>query len=186
MMNENDLFKTVQAAIGKARAVRKSEKEANNEHSIIVGLQPVCSEYHRATYQSESRFSLFSVGDAQSGANQPSDMDCINQFISDSENDPSILDQPSSLELIIGEIGRLVNSPSGESDSSTSVAQTPIDSLMTIEIRTWLRKKMSIDIPTIQIIKAGSIGGLGLLVIAGMRVKYAPNTLKQGSSESKE
>lgn len=172
LITELELLSAVQIAIEQARAVKVSGQTDIGRHSITIGLQPLPSEVSRTTYQSDPRFSLFSTGVIQAHSSCPSDMDGINKFIADVESDPSILNQPSSLQLVTEEIGRLVYVNAGEDISATAVAATPIDSLMTIEIRTWLRKRLGIDIPTVQITKAGNIGGLGVLVIEGMRAKY--------------
>ncbi|KAF9886514.1 hypothetical protein FE257_011421 [Aspergillus nanangensis] len=184
-MGENDLLKGVQAAIKHAQFVSCPNDEID-QPSVTVGLQPLTSEMGRATHQNDPRFTAFHIKDTEGASSRGPGMDRINQLIADVEDDVSILDKPSSLELVIQEIGRLVKSEWDENESLESIAETPVDSLMTIEIRSWLRKKVNIDLPTVKITKAGTIGGLAKLVIDEMRVKFTPKDEKKLVTETAE
>ncbi|KAJ5578021.1 uncharacterized protein N7459_006985 [Penicillium hispanicum] len=52
------------------------------------------------------------------------------------------------------------------------VASLHIDSLMTVEIRNWARRHLDMDLSLVAISKAGTIGGLGKLVLSVLRSKY--------------
>jgi acyl carrier protein len=47
-----------------------------------------------------------------------------------------------------------------------------IDSLMAVEIHTSFRRSLKIDIPTPEIVNAGTVGELCILLIRHMRRKY--------------
>jgi hypothetical protein len=51
------------------------------------------------------------------------------------------------------------------------VLSIPIDSLMTVEIRNWGRRFLNMELSLVAINKAGTIEGLGELVIESMRSK---------------
>ena len=106
-------------------------------------------------------------------------MDTINQFITDAERNPAILHLPSSLELITLEIARLVRAESGD-ESVEAAAEIPIDSLMTIEIRSWLRKRLNVDIPAMKIAKGKNIGGLSKFVLEGIEEKLRLKGISTG------
>jgi hypothetical protein len=52
------------------------------------------------------------------------------------------------------------------------VAAMQIDSLMTLEIRNWCRRYVDLELSLIDITRAGTIEGLGDLILATMQAKY--------------
>lgn len=51
----------------------------------------------------------------------------------------------------------------------------PIDSIMTIEIRNWTRRRLKVDVAITEISKAGTVGRLGPLIMEKLKVKYHAN-----------
>ena len=70
----------------------------------------------------------------------PSDLGRTHQFICDVARDVSILELNCSLDLFIEEIARLMHAEEDQGDLLQEAAEIIIDSLMTVEIRGWLRE----------------------------------------------
>lgn len=51
----------------------------------------------------------------------------------------------------------------------------PIDSIMTIEIRNWARRRPKVDVANTEISKAGTVGRLGTLIVEKPKAKYHAN-----------
>ncbi|PKY01888.1 KR-domain-containing protein [Aspergillus campestris IBT 28561] len=168
-LGEGQLVRALQAAIVQARTPVRSE-QSEDFSSVIVGLQQLTNADLRATYQSELRLALFKEADIRHESGVSSQKDVINQFAAEAERDPSILHLPVSLELMTLEIARLVRAGVGE-EPIEAAAEIPIDSMMTIEIRSWLRKRLNIDVPAMKIAKGKNIGGLSKFVLEAIDEK---------------
>ena len=177
-LGERQLVRALQAAIVQARLPFDPD-QSEDLSSVIVGLQQLTNERCRTTYQNDLRLALFKEADIRHESGGSSQMDTINQFITDAERNPSILHLPSSLELMTLEIARLVRAESGD-ESVEAAAEIPIDSLMTIEIRSWLRKRLNVDIPAMKIAKGKNIGGLSKFVLEGIEEKLRLKGISTG------
>lgn len=177
-LRERDLIQGLHVAIRQARLVRTVD-EQQNMGSLIIGLQPMFGKRQISAYKSDRRFALYNRSEMDLDQKAPSDLGRIHQFISEVARDPSILDLQSSLDLLIEEIARLVHPEEDQDESLQEAAEITIDSLMTIEIRSWLRKTIGADVPTLQITKSRNVGGLASLVIKVMKEKHS----KEGTTE---
>lgn len=92
------------------------------------------------------------------------------------EEDPSILDQPDTLSQISWEIGRTLFKflalPQDSLDVHTSLESIGVDSLVSIEVRNWYRRTTGLDITVLEILKTGSIEGLGRKFVTSLKEKY--------------
>jgi acyl carrier protein len=175
LLRENDLLRSLQAAIRQAQSTVESSTNTDMS-SVTVGLTPVFSEIQKIAGQGDLRLSLYYRPEMQTEDSKPSELDRMNQFILEVERDPSILALQSSLDLVIEEISRLIQAQPGKDESLESLeaaSEVAIDSLMTIEIRSWLRKRLNIDVPTMQITKAKNVRGLAALGIEKLKEKFA-------------
>ena len=179
-LGERQLVRALQATIVQARLPFDPD-QSEDLSSVTVGLQQLTNAHCRATYQSDLRLALFKGADTQHESGGSSQMDTINQFITDAERNPSILHLPSSLELMTLEIARLVRAGSGD-ESVEAAAEIPIDSLMTIEIRSWLRKRLNVDVPAMKIAKGKNIGGLSKFVLEGIEEKLRLKGISTGQA----
>jgi acyl carrier protein len=67
--------------------------------------------------------------------------------------------------------------PNTQDLDDDEVSKITIDSLMSIEIRGWARRNLSLEISLAEITKAGTVGNLGNVVIEHLRVKYCPQAV---------
>ncbi|KAL3457754.1 ketoacyl-synt-domain-containing protein [Aspergillus heterothallicus] len=99
----------------------------------------------------------------------------LKEFFHAIQHNPELLEDPETEKRIIRELGSLISAHmSAEGSSDEDVANTPIDSLMAIEIRNWFRRKLAIEITLTEISKAGTVGGLSKVTIETLRARNAP------------
>lgn len=170
-MSEKELMKCLEVAIRQARLVRTVEGQ-QSMGSLIVGLRPLSDRQKLSSYRNDSRFSFYKTVAMQDDQEGSANLGLINEFLSEVTRDSSILDRPSSLDLLSQEIGRLVHAGEGSDESLEAASEIAIDSLMTIAIRSWLRKRIGVDVPTLQITKSRNVGGLVRLVIKVLKEKH--------------
>jgi acyl carrier protein len=171
-LTEKDLIKVLSIAIRQARIVRTVE-EQQNMGSLILGLRPMVGPAQLSAYQNDRRMAFYDVPGKRSDQGKSSDSGRINKFISEATRNPSLLDLQSSIDLLVEEIAHLVHTEESEVQSLQTAAEITIDSLMTIEIRSWLRKSIGVEVPSLQITKARNVGGLASLVIQLMKEKQS-------------
>ncbi|KAJ5631672.1 fatty acid synthase S-acetyltransferase [Penicillium longicatenatum] len=181
MLNEKDLLQAVQVAIEKARLTGTDENDPSAS-TVLFGLQDFVRYIPREAYRTDRRFApcLLSVEETPLTS---LGSDWLDEFAASIKHDPSILNLPSTLEKLVEEIARTINGQYGEDESLKAPGEVEIDSLMTIEIRSLLRKRLNIDIPTLQISKAKNVHGLALRVIKELKVRYG---VKDGEQELEE
>ncbi|KAJ5532159.1 fatty acid synthase S-acetyltransferase [Penicillium frequentans] len=177
-LDERDLLQAVQLAIEQARLTRTDEDDPSAS-TVVVGLQQFVRNVPREAYRSDRRFAPCHLSTEETISTSP-DANRLNQFAANVQIDPSILDLPSTLEFLVEEIARLIHGQSSEDESLKAAGEVEIDSLMSIEIRSFLRKRLNIDISTLHISKRKNVGGLALLIID---IWKASHRLKDGEQK---
>lgn len=109
-----------------------------------------------------------------SGTNVDSKHRAFRNFLIATENDPALLDDPSTEVKVIIEVARMIASHMSYPDDMEveDLARITIDSLMAIEIRSWCRRHAGIDVPLVDISNSGTVGALSKIIIKILREKY--------------
>jgi hypothetical protein len=98
----------------------------------------------------------------------------VQQIIRDLKRDPDIIKEASWREKAILDLINALQEYSmfARGQDPKQVAAMQIDSLMTLEIRNWCRRYVDLELSLIDIMRAGTIEGLGDLIIATVQAKY--------------
>lgn len=98
----------------------------------------------------------------------------IKALIARVKQNPALLDDPEAEAVIRQELGKLITQHTANSQdlNDEEMANIAIDSLMSIELRGWARRNLGLEISLVEINKAGTVGGLGTIVIEHLRAKY--------------
>ncbi|KAJ5887882.1 type I iterative PKS [Penicillium taxi] len=114
----------------------------------------------------------------------------LSSLLDEIRDNPELLNDEATHDKITVELGKVVAShlAYAEDMSKEELANIAIDSLMGIEIRSWLRRNTGIDISLVEIANAGTVGGLADVAVKILRKKYLdgeenPSTSTQPSSE---
>lgn len=99
------------------------------------------------------------------------------------QRDPQILDDPATESQIIKVLGREIGSHLSNTNDmdDDEVGNMVIESLVMIEIRSWFRRHLKLEVSLLDISNASTIGGLGKVTVNALRVKY-----QAGDTEMKE
>ncbi|CAG8097448.1 unnamed protein product [Penicillium olsonii] len=191
VLNEPEVIDGLAAAINISPA-----NSASATGAIAVGLS---HKKRRADLSKEiflggrdARFAIYPNLETSSGAiggDQSSQVNALKALLGEIQRDPSLTGKRETETALIKELGRFVSqnltgqtqetSQDGADDSgyADAMAEIAVDSLMAIEVRNWLRRSLGVELPTVEINRAGNLGGLVKVVLKGLREKY-----DQGSS----
>jgi acyl carrier protein len=132
----------------------------------------------------DARFSLYPNLDSTSavvGGDQSSHASALKGLLGQIQADPSLAGIRDTEIALIKELGRFVSqnltgqtqeNDQEEADDTDAMAEMAVDSLMAIEVRNWLRRSLGVDIPTVEINRAGTLGGLVKVVLRRLEEKF--------------
>lgn len=111
----------------------------------------------------------------------------LRDFMASVLGNPEVLNQVESLSLLTAEIRRVICNfmmmNEDDADINTPLKSLGIDSLIGLEIRSWWRKNLGIDITALNIAKADTIQKLGNLAIALLKEKYGAKSVPGSTGE---
>ncbi|OQD86541.1 hypothetical protein PENANT_c007G06237 [Penicillium antarcticum] len=148
--------------------------------SIIAGVgntkhtsDPTC----RPLWVPEARFALYLNLEIRGEQVSQVNNDELKSLLQRAEQNPAILSEPETEATIRREIAQLVTRhlAQGQDMDDDQVANMVIDSLMSIEIRSWVRRNLRIEVSLIEISKGRTVGGLAGVVIQHLKAKYSGN-----------
>ncbi|EFQ96902.1 fatty acid synthase S-acetyltransferase [Nannizzia gypsea CBS 118893] len=179
MVDESYLFDALQAAMSKSKGA------GSGQFAIGLGTSKPPSDFKaQPLWRLDARFTMYQ--NLQTRVDKPGTITAadLKDLIEDVKKDPTILDTPETEEKIAKELRILIGSRVGhdEDRDKQEIDNMAIDSLMTIEIRSWFRRNLSLDIPLMEISNAKTVGGLTATTLNALRSKYQP----QASEEDRE
>lgn len=150
---------------------------------IGVGLRstlPLSSPNNRVYWRADSRFALYrnieesgDASDASAGGDQ--DDGGFGLFLKTADAEPRSLAQEDKIAELAQHIGfmlcDLMLKPLEDLDVNLGVAALGVDSLVAIELKNWLRRKLVLEVSVIEIMNAPSLLALARLVGEGWMIK---------------
>jgi hypothetical protein len=136
------------------------------KHSSTPGLRKL---WHR-----DARFALYHNVESRKTERAVASVDCLRSLVAKIEANPALLDDPETDKTVRQELSALVTQhmPMAVGMSDEEKAKISIDSLMSIEIRSWARRNLRLEISLAEVTKAGTIGNLGNLVMEHLQEQY--------------
>ncbi|GFF60843.1 lovastatin nonaketide synthase [Aspergillus udagawae] len=109
----------------------------------------------------------------------------LRRFMEEIKGDPSILYKPDAEEKLTYELGKAIASHLSYSEDLEphELANIAVDSLMTIEIRAWLRRHAGLEVSLVEISGAGTVGGLSKITLKMLREKYESGELENANAK---
>jgi aryl carrier-like protein len=92
--------------------------------------------------------------------------------------DRSLLGSKEFQDIVANQIGSQIYAfmmrPTENMDVSQSLVSLGVDSIVTTEIRNWLKRNFDgLELSTLEILNAGTIQRLGALIVEGLRTKVS-------------
>lgn len=131
----------------------------------------------------DARFGTFTNSQTSTPVRDEENSDSVLQEISTSiMGDPTLVDNPKYRGRITREVGKQISLDMSNTDdlSDEESANLHIDSLMSLEVRYYLRRNLGIDISLIEISNAGTAGKLGEVIFKALKEKYGPEKTIEG------
>lgn len=173
---------------GLAAAIKISPVGSNSTGAMAMGL---AHTRRRADLPKEiflggrdARFAIYPNLESTSdgvGGDQSSQANALKALLAQMQADPSLTGKKETEVALMKELGRFINhnltgqdQDQGQDspDDIEALAGMAVDSLMAIEVRNWLRRSLGVEIPTVEINRAGTLGGLVKVVLKGLGEKY--------------
>lgn len=180
MLQEKDLLDTVKIAICHGQPHQAIDGPFFNPSQIAIGFgtsSSLSNPNKHGILVPNIRMSMLKNLEKHGTVSQGTGNEGLKGFISSLETNPVILDDRSSLDFIIQEIGNMVCSvmsqPKDDMDVTLPFSALGVDSLVSIEIKTWCRWNMGVEISVIEITNAGTIEQLGQVALDVLRTKHS-------------
>lgn len=170
VLEEKDLLKGLKTAF--------LSRSSRGPSQLAIGLattRPLSDPGVIPVWRREARFAPWeNVLTASNGPNVNLKHQAFREFLITTENNPALLDDPSTEVKVTTEIGRMIASHMSypEDMEVEELAKISIDSLMAIEIRSWCRRHAGIEVSLTDISNAENVGCLSKIVIKILREKY--------------
>ncbi|KAI2910620.1 hypothetical protein CBS147371_8770 [Aspergillus niger] len=149
--------------------------------SIGMGTtKPVSEIDNGSTFGQDARFLAWHNMLAASEGGSAGQDNELKALVNAVKRDPSLLYDPATETKITLEIGRMVASNMSYPDDMPyeELCEIAIDSLMTIEIRSWFRRNVGVEVSLAQISKAQTVKGLGVITMQVLREKHKSGELE--------
>lgn len=170
LLDEDEVLKGLEICIMRSHDPIATVPGIQTSSSVIIGLgytRPLSDASVRLLWHSQdARFAPYANIDS-SFEQRPSEAssNILRDLTIRADRDPSIMLTEESRSLIIQETVRLVSSSLiGSQDLDEGQKwEIPIDSLASLEIKSWVRRNMNLDVSVAEIAKSRTVGGLALM-----------------------
>ncbi|KGO78334.1 Acyl transferase/acyl hydrolase/lysophospholipase [Penicillium italicum] len=132
----------------------------------------------------DARFSIYPNLESTSdgiGGDPSSHANALKALLAQIQADPSLTGKKETEVALMKELGKFIShnltgqaqeQEPDSADDTEALAGMAVDSLMAIEVRNWLRRSLGLEIPTVEINRAGTLGGLVKVVLKGLGEKF--------------
>lgn len=179
-LQEHELMDALQLALEGPQASAASNNNSPSSSILAIGLgctRPLNTPGVVPPWNRDDvRFCGYENIDIEAASDEADISSNLRQFLDDLKMNPAILDDPETESRITQELAGMIISHTGrdrEMDEE-QMAAIAVDSLMALEIRSWFRRKLSLELALSDISKAGTIGVLSKITIELLRKKYTP------------
>ncbi|PYI12621.1 hypothetical protein BO78DRAFT_457054 [Aspergillus sclerotiicarbonarius CBS 121057] len=181
-LREKDLLDSLQWAIVKSTV-------SPAEGQLTIGLRcdkRLSDPTNRVIWRKDPRMGLYHNRESVTSSSTH-ETDALKSFMNSVEADPGVLEDTASVELVTREIAIKIYTfmlqPLEDLDVAVSLASLGVDSLVTIEIRNWMKRSLGgIEVSTLEILNAGTISSLGRLAIETLKKRFTSQTRAEGDA----
>ncbi|OJZ83788.1 hypothetical protein ASPFODRAFT_73203 [Aspergillus luchuensis CBS 106.47] len=183
-MTQKDLFDAVTIAISHGLPSQDHDSHAYaNPAQFITGFKDTSSILDSSSGKaifSDSRLSPFVSNAADTGpVSEKASADKLKRFASLAASDPSVLHESTASEFVGKEISKwvfdlLMKSVDDDSeiDLSRSLFDVGLDSLAAVEMRSWLKASIGVDVSVLEIMAFPSLAAMGEHVVQALIKKF--------------
>ncbi|KAI9038141.1 type I polyketide synthase [Aspergillus affinis] len=171
IMGEEDVLKAFQVALLSAKDGPLSTRPG----VVVSGFSPTVLTSD-PWLQHDARFSILSAAGTDASTAGGLDEEQLRQKLASLRDNPGPLKDGTRETWIIENLGEQIASHNiNRQSEETSVdyyASLDVDSLMSLQIKHWLRRKVEVELSLGDIIKARTVGNIAKLVTENLRARY--------------
>ncbi|KAK7736708.1 Type I Iterative PKS [Cytospora paraplurivora] len=187
---ESDFLECAELMLMRPGPMQQQEPKRFVQHSQIgFGLRstlPIASPNNRVVFRKDPRMLVYRNLEADAGWSSaqtthgqagadPADEE-LTRFLQGAAVNMAVLRSEEATALLARNVGRtlfgFMLKPEDEFDVHAPMADVGIDSLVSIELRNWIRKRLGVEVNVLEITRAGSLQELGGLLQTRMVEKY--------------
>ncbi|KAJ4411015.1 Type I Iterative PKS [Gnomoniopsis sp. IMI 355080] len=155
----------------------ETQNTSTDGNTFVLGLgstTPLTSSANRAVWRKDRRMAAYHNASAgnNSGAGASSSNEELKTFLASARGDPALLHTVDTAMFLAVEIGKklfdLLLKPHEDLNTSWSLVDLGLDSLVAIELRTWWKQVFSFDISVLEMLGMGSLDALGKHAAEGL------------------
>ncbi|KAJ5900212.1 polyketide synthase [Penicillium subrubescens] len=170
-ISERELLEAIEAAI----TPTSSKSRPTSSGNFCLGIRSSLlrsNQGHRSLWKKDVRMAVFHNSGETSTMSDSASTDSLKAFITAAKSDPALLRQPDSAHLLAVEIGKKVFSfllkPEEDLQTSCSLSDLGMDSLVAIDVRQWWKATFQFDISVLEMMGMGTLDALGEHAAKGM------------------
>jgi len=174
-------------AAGNSQDVNQETSQARVQQSLLAmgmwSTVPITSKTCRLPWRKDRRMLAFRNAETDSSTattTSSSSSEELARFIREVSSNSVLLQSPQTATFLAKEIGttllKFLLRPESDLDIEAPLSTIGIDSLVSLEVRAWIRKWMSVDLVTLEIMKAQNLQALAVAVQSKMIEKYNART----------
>lgn len=197
IMKEPELLDSIELMLKRSRPPRPQPAAASSDQhlsparfryvqssQIAIGLRsllPIDAPHNRTLWRKDPRMLVYrnleaTADSALLGSAVASSDEALGKFLRDISSNMALLRSTETVELVTREIGKtllgFLMRSEGELDLEAPLATVGIDSLISIELRNWIRRRLGAEVTVLEIVRAESVRHLGLTVQMKLIEKY--------------
>lgn len=174
LLQEREVIDGLQVAIQDSQLV--SDRSPSHDSSMwAIGLRytkPLSDPTVQPMWTRDARFTGYpNLESANVGKVQGEDGE-LRDFLDEVERDPSILEDTETDAAPVRKMSKLLAQQLFPGIEDRQSSHFVIDSLMTLEVRSWTRRSLGIEVSVAEIANAGTVGGLASLAIELLKARY--------------
>jgi hypothetical protein len=139
-----------------------------NPSQVAIGYRsvlPITAPNNRCIWRKDRRMTIYRNIEFQETTTAGSNNSQLQQFMKDIVTNSTLMKAPESATLLAEAIGRTLfgylMQDEEDCDLSAPLASIGIDSLISIELRNWIRLNIGVEFTVLEIVRADDIAALG-------------------------
>ncbi|KAJ3541377.1 hypothetical protein NM208_g4643 [Fusarium decemcellulare] len=129
----------------------------------------------RTNWRRDRRMGFYHNENRSSSSEQQGSSNKLSAFLASAADNPNVLDEEASAIFLAQEIGSKVFSlmlkNAEDLDTSLTLQQVGLDSLMAIELRRWWQMAFNFEVSVLELMATGTIEALGVVAAKGLKQK---------------
>lgn len=148
----------------------------------LRSLLPITAPNNRTPWRRDPRMLVYrnveqgAGGGANATAGDSSSGEELSRFLRDIASNMALLRSEEAAALLAREVGRtllgFMMRPEGDLDLDAPLGAVGIDSLVSIELKNWIRRRLGAEVTVLEIVRAESLARLGEMVQGRLVEKY--------------